>query len=399
MRSLLEAAAVIMLFAIPGLALWQVARSRRAFGSPAERATLDVLEQANRLAPPFRQGLTRSAAEKTVAGLLQLLGATGVVIVNQTEVLASDGPVQGHLHEVMALAEPTLRTSRSRVAPLGHPCADQGCTCGSAMVVAIEVDGDVAGALVVLAGAATTGLIRISEAVAHWIAIQVELAELDRSKTRLAEAELRALRAQISPHFVYNALSAIASFVRSDPGRARELLLEFAEFTRYSLQSHNQFATLADELLAVDHYLDLERARFGERLRVRLRIAPEVLGVSLPAFVVQPLVENAVRHGIGRREGTGVVTIVAEDLGDRCRIVVEDDGVGMDPERLRAHLAGEDEDAGFGGSKGGMGLLNVDERLRQVFGSDFALSVDTAPGAGTKVTLKVPKYRRGVRAS
>ena len=117
---------------------------------------------------------------------------------------------------------------------------------------------------------------------ARWVSTQLAWHELDSSRARLAQAELRALRAQISPHFIYNALGAIASFVRTDPERARELIMEFAEFTRYSFRSHGEFTTLAEELRSIDRYLTLERARFGERLKVRLRIAPEVLPVVLP---------------------------------------------------------------------------------------------------------------------
>ena len=114
---------------------------------------------------------------------------------------------------------------------------------------------------------------------------QLELAELDASRTRLMEAEVRALRAQISPHFVYNSLTAIASFVRTDPERARELLLEFADFTRYSFRRHGEFTTLAEELQLDRAYLVLEKARFGDRLAVTLRVAPEVLPVVVPVPV------------------------------------------------------------------------------------------------------------------
>jgi two-component system, LytTR family, sensor kinase len=202
---------------------------------------------------------------------------------------------------------------------------------------------------------------------------------------------LRFLRAQISPHFVYNALTAIASFMRSDPSRARDLLLGFADFIRYSFRNRGQFATIADELQAVDTYLELERARFGDRLQVVLRIAPEVLAVAVPCLLIQPLVENAVRHGLEHKEGVGHVTIAAQDGDVECVLSVEDDGLGMDPDILREQLAGRRDH--------GVGLVNVDERLRQVFGPDHGITVETALGAGTKITVRIPKYRAGVRAS
>ena len=125
------------------------------------------------------------------------------------------------------------------------------------------------------------------------------------------EAEVRALRAQISPHFIYNSLNAIASFINTDPERARELVVEFADFTRYSFRRHGDFTTLAEELRCIDRYLLLERARFGDRLQVSLRIAPEVLSTVIPFLSLQPLVENAVRHGLEAKDGPGTVTITA----------------------------------------------------------------------------------------
>jgi two-component system, LytTR family, sensor kinase len=239
----------------------------------------------------------------------------------------------------------------------------------------------------------SAGLVRATSEVARWASGQLELAELDRSRTRLAEAEVRALRAQISPHFIYNALGAIASFMRTDPERARDLLLDFADFTRYSFRRHGEFTTLAEELRSINQYLLLEQARFGERLKVTVRVAPEVLGVAMPFLCLQPLVENAVRHGIEGKAGVGEVTLIAEDVGAEVHLSVEDNGVGADPDKVRRILAGEqDTDAGIG-------LGNVDERLRQVYGDDYGLVVETAPRAGMKVRLCVPKYRPGVHAT
>ena len=140
------------------------------------------------------------------------------------------------------------------------------------MVIApVSVGDAVVGTIVALTGETSPALLRATESVARWVSVQVELNELHQSKARLAESELRFLRAQISPHFIYNALTAIASFVRSDPPRARELLLDFADFTRYSFASHGQFTTLSDELLSIERYLRLEHARFGDRLTLTLR--------------------------------------------------------------------------------------------------------------------------------
>jgi two-component system LytT family sensor kinase len=258
----------------------------------------------------------------------------------------------------------------------------------------LESGGQVVGVLVALAGSdPPPGLLRAALETGRWVSIQLELAHADLQREALAQAEVRALRAQISPHFIYNALSAIGSFVRTDPERARELILEFAEFTRYSFRSHGEFTTLAEELRSIDRYLLLERARFGDRLQIRLQVAPEVLPVVVPFLCLQPLVENAVRHGLATKPGLGTISIVAADAGAECHITVEDDGVGMDPELLLSRSSG----AADGSDGHHVGLGNVDHRLRSVFGEAFGLVVETAPGAGTKVSMRVPKFHPGVR--
>ena len=206
-------------------------------------------------------------------------------------------------------------------------------------VAAPVVDGDtVVGALVAYARGTSAMLVRAVEEVARWVSGQVELGSAEAQRNRLMEAELRALRAQISPHFIYNSLTAVASFTRTDPDRARELLLEFADFTRYALRRGGEYTTLAEELRNTERYLVLEQARFGDRLRVSLRVAPEVLPIAVPFLVVQPLVENAVRHGLEGHAGSVLVSITAVDSGPEAVIAVEDDGTGAEPDAIRAAL-------------------------------------------------------------
>ncbi|MDQ2706761.1 MAG: histidine kinase [Actinomycetota bacterium] len=197
-----------------------------------------------------------------------------------------------------------------------------------------------------------------------------ELAALDQA-VRLAKAEVRALRAQISPHFLYNALTTIATYVRTDPAKARELLGEFAEYTRYAFRSGSAATTLGAELANAERYLAIEAARFGERLAVTRHVAPELREVSLPFLTLQPLVENAVRHGIEGAPRGGTVGITAEPDGPDCVITVSDDGLGMDPDRLTETIT------------------DVRERLSAA-GHSRVFRVDTAPGTGTTVTIRVP---------
>jgi two-component system LytT family sensor kinase len=291
------------------------------------------------------------------------------------------------LAEVLAKGRPATLSPGQLQCRDAATCAHQG-----GVVVPIRVDGAVVGALAALGPVPSAGTIRVTGEVAQFVSTQLELAELDRSRRRAVQAELSFLRAQISPHFLYNALGAIESFIRTDPERARDLLIGFADFTRYTFRNHDEFVPVAEEIRLVETYLDLERARFGERLAVTLRVSPEVLAVEIPPLILQPLVENAVRHGIEPNEGPGRLSIFIIDADSEAVIVVEDDGAGADPAHMRRVLAGT-------ARSGSVGLNNVDERLRTVFGEEYGLTLETALGAGMTVTLRIPKFRARVGAA
>ncbi|MCQ1581373.1 histidine kinase [Streptomyces parvus] len=360
-------------------------------GTPVEHATFETLHTASLAAPPLRAGLTEESARRSARGLRSLLGTDALCLTDRERVLVWDGAGHHHGKDVMEHLKVLLDNGRDTAFDSG--CGDLDCPLRWAVAVPLTVENRVLGALVAYAPRESAVLARAAGEVARWVCVQLELAELDRSRTQLIEAEIKALRAQISPHFIFNSLAAIASFVRTDPEQARELLLEFADFTRYSFRRHGEFTTLADELHSIDQYLALVRARFGERLSVTLQVAPEVLPVALPFLCLQPLVENAVKHGLEGAVTRSRITISALDAGSEAEVVIEDDGTGMDPERLRQILRGE------GGVSTGIGLLNVDERLRQVYGDDYGLVIETGVGAGMKITLRLPKYRAGVHGS
>ncbi|PRH76315.1 sensor histidine kinase [Streptomyces solincola] len=388
----LAAAAALLLaagFTLGRSAARRAGRDGHDLGTPVEHATFHTLHTASLAAPPLRAGLTEDTARKAARTLRSLLGTEALCLTDRGAVLAWDGPGGGH-HREQALARvaQVLRTGRAE--SLRSECAEPGCPLRWIVATPLTGEDGVAGALVAYGSRESAASVRAATEVARWVSVQLELAELDRSRTRLFEAEIRALRAQISPHFIFNSLAAIASFVRTDPERARELLLEFADFTRYSFRRHGEFTTLADELRSIEQYLALAGARFGDRLRVTLRIAPEVLPVALPFLCLQPLVENAVKHGLEDSPDVCRITIAARDAGAEAVVTVEDDGVGMDPAVLRGILSGESA------QPSGIGLSNVDERLRQVYGDGHGLVVETGIGAGMKVTVRVPKYHAGV---
>ncbi len=360
---------------------FHVLRSSRDLGTDVDRATYETLHRVSQAAPHFSSGLQAEGAGRAARHLRDVLGCEGLAITDATRVLALDGQLAetvsrepGRIEEHSADA---VRAARTQV------IRGQG---ADGVYAPIMVRGSAVGTVVALAPRANAGLVRATTELAAWVAAQLGLAELDESRALLMEAEVRALRAQISPHFIYNSLNAIASFINTDPQRARTLVVEFADFTRYSFRRHGDFTTLAEELQAIDRYLLLEKARFGERIRVSLAIAPEVLGTVIPFLSLQPLVENAVRHGLEGKANGGLITLTAADDGEFAEITVEDDGVGADPQELRSLLAGTTTGIH-------VGLRNVDVRLRQLYGDDHGLVIDTAPGAGTLITVRIPKFQ------
>jgi two-component system LytT family sensor kinase len=392
---LLTAAAVAVIAlavaVVVGVGL-KVLRSFRDLGTDAERATYHTLHAASQAGQHLRRGLNPAGAAKAGRQLRALLGCEALAITDTAGVLAWDGAAEELKPRLMDLAEGVLAGGRTAVLRAGNPAGPEpvNATGGplAAVIAPVRAGTRVVGVVAAFAPTAGAGLVRATSEVADWVAVQVELAELDASRTLLMEAEVRALRAQISPHFIYNSLNAIASFINTDPARARELVVEFADFTRYSFRRHGDFTTLAEELRCIDRYLLLERARFGERVQVSLRVAPEVLSTVIPFLSLQPLVENAVRHGLEAKEGPGHISITANDAGAFAEVTIEDDGVGMDPAQLQSVLAGHaDGDH--------VGLRNVDARLRQVYGNDHGLVIETAPGEGTLITMRVPKSQPG----
>lgn len=371
-----------------GMLLARWVRGRDRMGSEAQMATYRTLHIASQAAPSLRSGLTQSAAQRAVKHLRNLLGVPAVGITDRAQTLALDGVGDKHRDRVIDHAQAAL-DSGAPVVISTEQAREVSEMFRSGVAAPLTSDDVVIGALVAYSNhSAGPAMMRAVEEVAGFVSGQLDLAELDRTRARTAEAEVRVLRAQISPHFIFNSLTAIASFVRTDPNRARELLLDFADFTRYSFRSHGRYTALAEELRSVEQYLLLEQARFGDRLQVKLRVDPEVLSVRIPFLCIQPLVENAVRHGLENRDAPGTISITAIERGADAWISVEDDGVGNDPDVIRRSLSGEPGDH--------VGLANVDERLRRAFGDDHGLVVETAPLAGTKVTMRIPKYAEGV---
>jgi len=213
-----------------------------------------------------------------------------------------------------------------------------------------------------------------------WNALRIEL-KLEEQNRLLLEARLDALQRQINPHFLFNTLNSIASLVRSRPEMAREMTVKLANILRALLKDHDTFVPLREELRFTDDYLAIEVVRFGvDKLRVEKQIDPRTLDILVPSILLQPLIENSIKHGLEPRINGGTVTLRSELEGDRVRIEVADDGVGMGARPATAlHRQGA-----------GIGMKNVRERLEVLYGNDAQFKVISNPGRGTSVLIDLP---------
>ena len=213
-----------------------------------------------------------------------------------------------------------------------------------------------------------------------WNALRIEL-KLEEQKRLLLEARLDALQRQINPHFLFNTLNSIASLARLKPELAREMTVKLANILRALLKDHDTYVPLSEELKFTDDYLDIEVVRFGaEKLRVEKEIDPRTLEVLVPSILLQPLIENSIKHGLEPRIRGGTVTLRSQLKGDRVLIEVADDGVGM----------GNRPASALSRNGAGIGMKNVQERLEVLYGSQARFSVVSNPGRGTLISIEIP---------
>jgi LytS/YehU family sensor histidine kinase len=342
-------------------------------------------------AETIQDGLTRDAARRTVELLRPLLGGDAVAITDRNSMLAFAGPGRDHHAEGTALRtsarEEVFATGETVTVSGGLGCSVPGCPLRSATIAPLRVRDATVGTVTVYRTVPSPPDPDLVASVAGILSLTLDLADLQAEARRSADARLEALRAQINPHFLFNTLNTIASRVRTDPEEARQLLVRLADFFRYAVRQHGQTAEFAQEYAFVRTYLTLEQARFGDRLHIDLDVDPQVLGVEVPVLVIQPLVENAVKHGVAAKVGRGRVTLRArvDPLARVIEVSVRDDGVGMDPELLDSAVRGPSP-----GAEHGIGLSNIAERLQLLYGERHEMSVRSAPGDGTTVRLRLP---------
>lgn len=214
------------------------------------------------------------------------------------------------------------------------------------------------------------------------LSMQIELYNLNKLAEEASTAGFRALRAQIQPHFLFNALNTIASFCRTNPVKAKKLIIDLSNYFRQTLNREEDFVPLRDEIDFINSYLSIEKARFGERLKLNIDIPEDMMNVKMPVFILQPIIENSIKHGILPKPLGGSVTVKARYDGNKeIKFSIEDTGVGMNDDRLNEVKR----------SSPGIGLKNVNERLKLLYGENNMLNIKTALNKGTEVSFLIPK--------
>jgi len=352
-----------------------------------------ILRIAREALSYMREGLNPETADAVCKIVLRnSTAAVAVAITNRDEVLGFAGVGNDHhsagrpivtraTHEAIDSNTPQVLGTKEEIG-----CPDPTCLLTAAIVVPLQARAQAIGTLKFYYTSdryLNETELAMAEGLASLLSTQLEVHELEVQAALTTEMELKALQAQINPHFLFNTLNTIAVFIRTDPVVARDLLRRFAKFYRYTLEHADEEITLRVELGFLEEYFALEKARFGDRLSMDLDVEKELLGMPMPAFMLQPLVENCVAHGM-RESGEPLhIHVSAHRQAGRVVICVEDDGVGIPEKQLETIF---DKHTGKGL---GIALRNVRDRVSGVFGSESEFVIESDEGQGTQACFLI----------
>ncbi|PSR25135.1 MAG: sensor histidine kinase [Sulfobacillus thermosulfidooxidans] len=381
---------------VPWILFFMKSRTKpSALLQDASAATLDAAETTFQIGhaalPHLRQGLNRETAQHIANIIQRTVGVEAVAITDTHIVLGWAGKKCPQHDPGTSLSTTTKEVMRDKVQRILKTEELQGaydeCQLGVVVITPLISHNQAVGSVKLYVAEQSMlpkRVGRLAEGIAQLLSILLEVAEVDRQRSLAAAARLEALQAQIRPHFLFNVLNTIISFSRTDPDKARDLLIQLASFFRRSLSHKGSTVLLKDEIDYVQTYLNLEKARYGDKLRYRLRIQPESLQRSVPVLIIQPLVENAVIHGIAEKEGSGMVSVSIRNHGSDTIIYISDNGRGIAKSKQREIFQ-------MGQGQGmGLGLSNVSERLVGLYGSKYRLRLRSSENKGTTVRLVIP---------
>ncbi len=355
------------------------------------KVTLNI---ADRTLPYLRKGINRETAQKTAEIICSMTDFAAVALTDRHQILAHVGMGENHhipgSRPMTELTKRVIAEQRHYIAQTGEEieCGHNGCPLKSAFIVPLREQNKVIGTLKLYRSGEnliSNVDVELGLGLAQLFSTQLELSKLEEQSKLLTKAELRILQSQMNPHFLFNTLNTISILCRVNPSAAREVTRELAKYYRQNLRKNNEeLIDIYKELEHVKSYLSIEKVRFNNKLNVEYRIDRD-LECLIPPLTIQPLVENAVIHGILPKDEGGTIVIRAENHGEKCCIVVEDNGVGMDETTLKKFLNMEFTDS--------IGVYNVRERLRHIFGEDHRYTITSKRGAGTSVTIVLPRHK------
>lgn len=364
-------------------------------GSYAEKA----LQIAGQTLPIIREGLNPEAATRVVELIRAETKVAAVAITDRENIIAFAGAGYDH-HKtgvpiLTSCARNALETGLSQAAEereaLG--CLNPQCPLTSAIIVPLFIKDQTIGTFSILktnGDQITDAERKLAEGIGNLLSLQLEIAQLNEESKLVARAKFAALKAQLNPHFLFNSISVIMSCCRSNPEEARELLVHLSKLLRRRLRESDDMVPLRDEMEAVNAYLAISRVRLGERLSVCLDINEDTMECMIPVFSLQPLVENALRHGLMGKETDCRLNVRSRLREEHLVIEVDDNGVGIAPEIFEQIVTGNKV------SQDSVGITNIMQRLKTLFGDRASCTFVTTLGEGTRVTLKIPKlYERG----
>ncbi len=349
-----------------------------------------ALSIADRSVGILYQGFNADSADKIARIIYEETNVGAVAITDRERILAFVGI--GHEHHkpntpiASGYTHQAIRENKIIYldgAELPYQCSiDPKCKLGSALVLPLRSgDGEVVGTIKLYEPRRklfSTINISMAEGIAQLLSSQILLGNYQQQQTLLTQAELKLLQAQVNPHFLFNALNTISAVTRRDPDKARALIQHLSQFFRSNLKQNIEAVSLREELSHVNAYLTIEKARFTDRLEVDIDIDPQLMDIQVPSFTLQPLVENAIKHGVSTMLTGGKVSIYSENGPDGQHIVVEDN-------------AGTYNEGSFESRESsGLGLKIVDKRLTNHFDPNAGLQIDCKPGQWTKMSFAIP---------
>lgn len=361
--------------------------------SHSAKAAELALKIASKTLPHLRHGLNTQSATETAKIIYELTKADAVSITDREKVLGFVGKGSDH-HRI---GEPILTQSTKRVNTDGvlaviHSHEERGCPVPdcplrSGVGAPLLAQGVVVGTIKLSrmqTGEVNEMDIELARGIAQLLSVQIELAEIDEQKKMREKAELKALRAQMKPHFLFNTLSIIMSLCRTKPETARDLIEHLSIILKYSFAKHGDFVTIEEELEKVKSYLEIAKTRFGSRLTIEMDIDDSVLKTRIPVLSIQPLVENAVQHGLFPKLTQGKLMIKAGKEADSVQISVIDNGIGLEPAKLTQLFSSGAE---------GIGVQNVHLRLKGLYGEQYGLLLESQVNCGTTAIIRIPYTR------